>query len=112
MSAAATVASMVPMLVVAAMRRAEARIHRQLVDAGALTAESAIPLSLGRPFAKARLQALVSAGAVRPAADGRHFLDANAWNTHQRNRRRRALLAVVIVLALIGIAASVIVALW
>lgn len=107
MSAPATVASMIPLVVVLAMRRAEARIHRQLADAGAVAAESAIQVSLGRPFDEARLQSLVRAGAVRPAGDGRHFLDADGWSNHQRGRRRRALVALAAALALVGVGVGV-----
>lgn len=40
MSAAALVPCLIPMFVVIAMRRAEERIHRQLAEARAFTAES------------------------------------------------------------------------
>lgn len=106
MSAAAIVPSLVPMIMVVAMRRAEARIHRQLVDAGAITAESAIQLSLSRSLDRRRLQGLIRGGAVRAAGDSRHFLDTDGWTDYQSNRRRRVLIAVSIIaaLAVVGIA--------
>jgi hypothetical protein len=107
MSAAATISSLIPLFVVAAMRRAEARIHRQLADARAFTADSAIRLSVGGSFDRRRLQGLVHGGAVRLTADSRHFLDADGWSTYRRNRRRRALLALCVVVALIGIGVAV-----
>ena len=107
MSAAALIPSLIPLCVVMAMRRAEASIHRQLVNAGAVTAESAIPLLTGRAFEKRRLEGLLRGGAVRPAANGRHFLDVDGWRAFQQGRRRRGLLAVAVVVALIGIAAAI-----
>lgn len=108
MSAAAVIPSLLPLFMVVAMRRAEARIHRQLVDAGALSAESAIPLSPSRPLERRRLQGLIRGSAVRLDVNGRHFLDADGWSAFQRSRRQRALLAMSVVAALIGIALVVV----
>jgi hypothetical protein len=107
MSAAAAIPSLIPLFVVVAMRRSEARIHRQLADARALTAESAIPLSLSRSIDRRRLQSLIHGGAVRLAADSRHFLDSDGWGNYRRNRRRRALLALSVVVALVGVGFAV-----
>ena len=107
MSAAAVIPSLIPLLVVVAMRRAEARIHRQLADAGAVTAESAIQLSPGRSFERTRLQGLIRGGAVRLTANSRYFLDAEGWNSYQRNRQRRVLFALSVIVALIGVAVAV-----
>lgn len=107
MSAASVIPSLIPLVVVVAMRRAEARIHQQLADARAFAAESAIPLSLSRSFDRRRLQGLIRGGAVRPTANGRHFLDAQGWDNYRRNRRRRAWLAVSIVVALVGVVLAV-----
>src|SRR5262249_2079166 len=107
MSAAAAIPSLIPLFVVAAMRRAEARIYRQLVDARALTAESAIQLSLSRSIDRRRLQGLIHGGAVRLAANSRHFLDPDGWGNYQRNRRRRGLLALSIVVAFVGVGFAV-----
>lgn len=101
MSVAAVFPSLLPMFVVVAIRRAEQRIHRQLADAGAVTADSAIQLSLGRAFDGSRLEALVRSGAVRVAADQRHYLDAEGWNRHQLARRRRVLLVLSVILPLV-----------
>jgi hypothetical protein len=107
MSAAALIPSLIPMFVVVAMRRAEANIHRRLSDARAFTAESAIPLSLDRSLERRRLQGLIRGGAVRLTANSRHFLDADGWSNYQRSRRRRGLLAMSVVVALIGISFAV-----
>ena len=107
MSAAAVIPSLIPMMVVVAMRRAEARIHRQLADAKAFTAESAIPLSIGRSIDRRRLQGLIDGGAVQATANDRHFLDTGGWDAYMRRRGRRVTLALTIVLALVGVAAVV-----
>lgn len=107
MSTVAILPSLVPMIMVVAMRRAEARIHRQLAGAGALTAESAIQLSLERSIDRRRLQGLIGGGAVRTTADSRHFLDTDGWAKYQDKRRRRVLLAVSIIAALIGVGVAV-----
>lgn len=106
MSAVAVIPSLLPVLVVVAMRRAEERIHGQLVEAKALTAESAVPLSPRSLLGKGRLQGLVRGGAVRVTANDHYFLDADGWDRYQRNRRRRGLFAVTVVVALLGLAAA------
>jgi hypothetical protein len=107
MSAATIIPSLIPLIVVVAMRRAEERIHRQLTDARALTAETAIPLAPSRGIERRRLQGLIHGGAIRLTADGRHFLDADGWAKYRSNRRRRALIALSVVLALVGIGLAV-----
>jgi hypothetical protein len=103
MSAAAVIPSLIPLFVVVAMRRAEARIYRQLADARALDAESAIQLSLSRSIDRRRLLGLIHGGAVRLTANSRHFLDTDGWGHYQRNRRRRVVLALSVVVALVGV---------
>ena len=104
MSAAALIPTLLPLFMVAAFRRAEKRIYRQLTDAGAVTAESAIQLSLGRSMERRRLESLIRDGAVRLGQNGFHYLDVDGWNRHQSNRRRRVLFAASVVVALVGIA--------
>lgn len=102
MSAAALIPSLLPMIVVLAMRRAEARIHQQLDDARAFTAESAIELSQRRSLDRRRLDGLIRNGAVRVATNGRHYLDAAGWEAHRLARRQRVLFALTVVVALLG----------
>ncbi len=112
MSAAATlIPSFIPLLMVAAMRRAEQRICRQLTEAGALTAESAIQVSLARSIDRRRLEGLVSGGAIHPAAGGRHFLDPEGLRKFHDDRQRRVILAGAIVVSLIGIGVVTVLAL-
>lgn len=107
MSGAAVIPSLIPLFVVIAMRRAEARIHRQLSEARAFTAESAVDLSLSRSMDRRRLQGLIGGGAVRLTANGRHFLDADGWSQYQVQRRHRVFIAVSIIVALIGVGLGV-----
>ena len=103
MSAATLIPSLLPLVVVVAMRRAESRIYRQLVEARAFTAESSIPLSPKRSMGRRRLEGLIHGGAVRLTANGFYYLDTEGWENYQRNRRRRALLALSVILAIIGV---------
>ena len=112
MSAAAVIPSLIPLFVVVAMRRAEARIYRQLADARAFTAESSIQLSLSRSIDRRRLQGLIHGGAVRLTANSLHFLDTDGWGNYQRNRRRRVLLALSVVVALVGVGFAVSYVMW
>ncbi len=73
MSVAAMIPSMLPLLIVAMMRRAENRIYRQLSDANAYTPDSAIALSPGRSIEQKRLQSLIRGGAVRMNANSNTF---------------------------------------
>ena len=107
MSAVVIVPSLLPMIVVAAMRRAERRIYRQLDEARAFAPESAIPLTVGRSIDRRRLECLVGAGAVRLNAGGLHYLDTDGWTRFQRQRRRRRLRAMSVALALIGVGIGV-----
>lgn len=107
MSGAAIIPSLIPLAVVVAMRRAEARIHRSLTEARAFTAESAIEVPLRRSMDRRRLEGLVQGGAVHPVAGGRHFLDADGWTSYLLRRRRRVLLALSIVVALLGVGVAV-----
>ena len=112
MSAAAVIPCLIPLCVVVAMRRAEARIYRQLADARAFTAESSIQLSLSRSIDRRRLQGLIHGGAVRLTANSLHFLDPDGWGNYQRNRRRRALLALSVAVALVGVGSAVAYVMW
>ena len=76
-------------------------------DAKASTPESAVQLSPSRSIDRRRLQGLIRGGAVRLTASGHHFLDADGWIRYQRNRRRRGLLAVSVLVALLGVAFAV-----
>jgi len=107
MGAAAIIPSLIPMFVVIAMRRAELRIHRQLAEARAFTAETAVPCSPSRGFEKRRLQGLIHGGAVRQTADHRCFIDADGWSEYYRRRRRRVLLALSVVVVLVGVVLAV-----
>lgn len=101
MGVAALIPSLMPLLMVVAMRKAEARVHRQLSDAGAFDAQRAIPLSLSRSMDKRRLRGLIDGGAVRLTDDHRHYLDADGWERHLQKRRRRMAIALGVVVVLV-----------
>ena len=107
MHAGAVIPTLLPLFIAIVIKRTEARIYRQLADAQAFTAESAVQLLPNRSIEKRRLQHLIRGGAVRLAANGHHFLDADGWNRYQSNRRRRGLLAMSVVLAVVGITFAV-----
>lgn len=103
MSAVTVIPSLVPVMVAVAMRRAEARIHRQLTEAGAFSAESAVLLSPSRSLDRRRLEGLIRGGAVHRTANGRHFLDTEGWSAHRHRRQRRVGFALSVAVALIGV---------
>ena len=103
MSAAAMIPTLLPLFIAIVIRRTEERIYRQLAEAGAFTAESAVQWSARRSLESRRIQHLIRGGAVRPAANGHYYLDAEGWNKYQSNRRRRALFVVSVLVALGGI---------
>jgi hypothetical protein len=103
----AVIPTLLPLFIAVAIRRAEQCIHRQLTDARAFTAESAVPLSPSRSIERRRLQSLIRGGAVRLTANSHHFLDADGWERHLSNRRRRVLFALSVIAALLGIAVAV-----
>lgn len=54
-----------------------------------------------------RLHGLIQGGAVRVTANSLHFLDADGWSNYQGRRRRRVLLALSVVVALVGVVGTV-----
>lgn len=107
MAAHTVIPSLIPIFVAVAMRRAEERIRKQLVDAGALTPETAIALTPTRSMDSRRLKGLMDGGAVRRTTSGLHYLDEGGWNAYLANRQQRAMVAVGVVLALIAVSAVV-----
>lgn len=86
------------------IRRSERRIVRALKAAQALSADTAAlppPLNVLGRWQMRRLQA---AGAVVPAGPDRAYFDPGAYAACRRNRRRRALLILPLLLALAGLA--------
>lgn len=108
---AAFIPTIFPLFIVIAIKRAEERIHRQLSEARATTAETAIALSTTRSIDQRRLEHLVRGGAVRVNASGLHYLDADGWRRHLEARRRRVFVALTIVLVLLGVGIAIAVSL-
>ena len=96
-----------PLFIALAIRRAERRIRRDLLDAGAISASTAASLSYERSLLRKRLRRLVDAGAVREVEPGRYYLDEDEWTRYRHDRRRRGLIAVSVVVALGGLAFAV-----
>ena len=93
-----------PMFIALAMARAERRIQRDLVTGGASTPETAIPLVYRRSIRRKRLERLVGAGAVHLVDGSRYYIDHDGWARYRSSRRRRAFIAISVVLALAGVA--------
>lgn len=96
-----------PLIIALAIRRAERRIRQDLLDAGAVSASAAVPLSTERSLRRKRLRRLIDAGAVREVEPGQYYLDEGEWTRYHHDRRRRALIAVSVVVALGGLAFAV-----
>lgn len=79
---------------------AEHRLARGLSRAGATTPGAAQPVSSTRAIDGRALERLAAAGAVRDAGGGRYWLDEAAYGAYRGERRRRALIAVAVVLAI------------
>ena len=101
------VPTFLPMIIALAIQRAERRIRQDLLDAGAVSASGAVPLSYDRLLRRKRLRRLIDAGAVREVEPGRYYLDEVEWTRYRHDRRRRGLVAVSIVFALGGLAFAV-----
>ena len=79
---------------------AERRIIQQMLRTNALTASTAQGLELRRSVDHRRLRRLIGEGVVREATPGRYYLDAPALADHLDSRRRRLLVAWLVLIAL------------
>ena len=86
--------------VVAMARRAERTIVQTLREAGATSADRAVPLSVGRPGGRMALRRLLRREAVRESGD-RYWLDERAYEAMRDGRRVRAVFALIIVAAIL-----------
>lgn len=80
------------------------KIARSLRQEGALNVERAFPFDPQNGLVRWRFRRLANAGALRPAAEGRWYLDEAGLSAYRARRRKRLLkviaIAVPIVLAL------------
>ncbi|HVS00345.1 MAG TPA: hypothetical protein VMW27_27205 [Thermoanaerobaculia bacterium] len=86
----------IPSIIAAQIVRTDRKIVRDLRDAGATTSERATLLEPGRHLRRRRIKRLEGIGAVRRAGD-RYYLDEAAWEAYQSRRRRRILIAMILV---------------
>jgi hypothetical protein len=83
-------------VVVALARRAERQVVQRLRDDGALSADRAVPLVMGRPGGRAALRRLVRSRSVRESGD-RFWLDESAYEAMREGRRVRGVFALIVV---------------
>ncbi len=93
------VASPAPMIA-AATAAARRRVLRDFREAGAHSAESAIPFEPRRRLDRRYFDSLVDFGALIEAKPGTYFLDEEMLAEHSRKRRKRALTILGTVLVL------------
>ena len=87
--------------VVAAMaHNAERRLVETLRAHGALSAERAVPLVVGKPLERSVLKRLIKRGAIRQAGE-RYWLNEEGYTAMRGSRRVRAVMAVIIVALII-----------
>lgn len=78
----------------AALVRADKRIVRELMDAGATSADHAIALDTAR-LRRIRIPRLTNAGALIRLEDGRYYLDEAGWQKYRVARRTRIVVAAI-----------------
>lgn len=94
----------IPLVIAARLRGIERRTIARLHDAGADTAERAILLEDGGPISSFVYRRLGSAGALIAAGKDRYYWSAQGYERFRARRRRRALVMVTLLLAIIGMA--------
>ena len=77
------------------------RLVRRLRGAHAVTPAEALSFEPSFPLVGWRLRRLASVGAVRPASLGRWYLDEEGLSAWQRTKRRRVLITLGVVAALL-----------
>lgn len=77
---------------------AEHRVVRGLLRAGATAPGAARPVAEGRAIDGRALRRLLDAGAVREVGEGGFYVDEAAYGAYRGERRKRALIAISVVL--------------
>jgi len=98
----APVVGQFPTVMAALILATDRKIVRRLRAAGAIDAGHAIAFHPPGPVGPARLRRMISAGAVREAAGHRYYLDETGFQAWRSSRRKRGLIVVGIMLAVIA----------
>lgn len=86
---------------------AEKRIVRHFLERGATAPDRAVGFEPRRSFEKNRLRYLLKRGVVREAAPGLFHFDEEGWRS-LRSKRRRTLLWILVVLAILMVSVALI----
>lgn len=89
--------SAIPALFAAMVLRTDRRLVARLRAAGALSPTTAMSLELSHALARWRLARLQSVGAVGRNTTGDVFLSETGWTAYRRQRRRRVLVALAVI---------------
>lgn len=89
------------LLLAALILGTDRRLVRRLRGAHAVSPADAMALEPRFPLAGWRLRRLAAVGAVRPATSGRWYLDERALSAWRHTRRRRVLIALGVLAALL-----------
>lgn len=89
------------MLFAALILRTDRRIVRQLREASAISASSAIPLEAPHFLGSWRLNRLGSVGAIRQAPPQHYYLDESGYTAFRNRRRRRVMLVGCVLIPLL-----------
>jgi hypothetical protein len=92
----------IPLVFAALMRRIERRALERLRSGGANTAERAILLEHSGRLSDFVYRRLRHAGAIVAAGNDRYYLSEGAYDVFRGRRRRRALIVVALVLAIVA----------
>ena len=98
----APVVGQFPTVMAALILATDRKIVRRLRTAGATDAAHAIELDPPGPVGPARLRRMIAAGAVHEAGAHRYFLDEAGFRAWRASRRKRAMVVVAIMLAVIA----------
>lgn len=93
-------------IIAGAMAKARRQVIAHFQSRGAVSADTAVAFEPDRHMQRRELDRLIAAGALRTTDDGRFFIDAAALDRHQRARRQRETVAVIVVVGMVAVAAA------
>ena len=98
----APVVGQFPTVMAALILATDRKIVRRLRAAGATDAAHAVELDPPGPVGPARLRRMLTAGAVREIGTHRYYLDEAGFRAWRASRRKRAVVVIGIMLAVIA----------